>query len=63
MWDDSGAGGGKPGSIWTVNSLDMVAIVPGHDAPKEIFYEFKKKDFSLEGMLPIIQMDANKLKN
>jgi hypothetical protein len=52
VWDDTGAGGGKPGSIWTVNSLDMVAVVAGHEAPKDIFYEFKSQSFSLEGTLP-----------
>ena len=52
VWDDTGAGGGKPGSIWTVNSLDMVAVVAGHEPPKEVFYEFRSPTFSLEGMLP-----------
>ena len=51
VWDDTGAGGGKPGSIWTVNSLDMVAVIAGHEPPKEIFYEFKSMTFSLDGML------------
>lgn len=51
IWDDTGAGGGKPGSIWTVNSLDMVAVVAGHESPKDIFYEFKSLSFSLEGMI------------
>jgi hypothetical protein len=50
VWDDTGAGGGKPGSIWTVNSLDMVAVVAGHDPPQEVFYEFKSQVYSLEGM-------------
>ena len=39
IWDDTGAGGGKPGSIWVINSLDMVVIVAGHEAPMETFYE------------------------
>ena len=49
IWDDSGAGGGKPGSIWTINSMDMVAVVVGHDPPKEEFYEFNSSRFFLEG--------------
>jgi len=49
VWDDSGAGGGKPGSIWTINSMDMVAVVVGHDPPKEEFYEFNSSRFFLEG--------------
>ena len=26
IWDDVGAGGGKPGSIWVINSLGMYAL-------------------------------------
>ena len=51
IWDDTGAGGGKPGSMWTVNSMDMVVVVHGHEAPKEPFFEFKSHNFTLEGML------------
>ncbi len=49
IWDDSGAGGGKPGSMWIVNSLEMVVIVPGHDAPKEEFYDLNSSKFYLDG--------------
>jgi hypothetical protein len=31
--------------MWTINSLDMVAIVVGHEAPKEVFYELRSKRF------------------
>lgn len=48
IWDDTGAGGGKPGSIWTVNALDMVAVVAGHEAPKEIFYDMKNNRFFVD---------------
>jgi Vacuolar protein sorting-associated protein 62 len=48
VWDDSGAGGGKPGSIWVVNSHGLVAFVAGHEAPKESFYELASSSFSLE---------------
>ena len=48
VWNDTGAGGGKPGSMWTINSLDMVAIVVGHEAPKEVFYELNAVRFFLE---------------
>lgn len=48
LWDDSGAGGGKPGSIWTVNSMDMIAVVTGHDVPTEKFYELKTARFYLD---------------
>ena len=26
IWDDVGAGGGKPGSIWVINSLGMYSL-------------------------------------
>lgn len=52
IWDDTGAGGGKPGSIWVVNSLDMVAIVPGHDVPTDIFYEINSaKSFFVDATI------------
>jgi hypothetical protein len=49
VWDDTGAGGGKPGSIWIINSLDMLCIIPGHESPKEIFYELSGTRFFMEG--------------
>jgi hypothetical protein len=48
IWNDTGAGGGKPGSMWTINSLNMLAIIPGHDTPKETFYELKSKRFMVD---------------
>jgi hypothetical protein len=48
VWDDSGAGGGKPGSIWVVNPHGLVAFTVGHDAPKGNFYEISGFAFSLE---------------
>jgi hypothetical protein len=48
LWDDTGSGGGKPGSIWTVNSMDMMTIVAGHEPPKEIFYELKNNRFFVD---------------
>lgn len=32
LWDDTGAGGGRPGSAWIVNDLNMIAIVAGECA-------------------------------
>jgi hypothetical protein len=29
LWDDTGAGGGRPGSAWIINELNMIAIVAG----------------------------------
>jgi hypothetical protein len=47
VWDDSGAGGGKSGSAWIVNSLDLIAFVVGHDSPKETFYDLKSSRFMI----------------
>jgi hypothetical protein len=48
IWNDTGAGGGKPGSMWVINSLDMVAVIAGHEQPKETFYELNAARFFLE---------------
>lgn len=45
IWDDHGAGGGKPGSVWSINAMDLVAFVAGHEAPKETFYDLKSGRF------------------
>ena len=50
IWDDTGAGGGKPGSIWIINTMDMVAFSAGHDAPTEQFYELHTNKFFVEGL-------------
>ena len=47
IWDDSGAGGGKAGSIWAVNSMDLIVFVAGHDEPRETFYDLKSSRFFL----------------
>jgi len=48
IWDDSGGGGGRPGSIWTINSTSLVAVTAGHDAPKDVFYELSSQRFFLD---------------
>jgi len=48
IWNDTGAGGGKPGSMWTINSLDMMVIKQGHEPPTEVFYELNAARFFLE---------------
>jgi hypothetical protein len=45
VWNDTGAGGGRPGSIWIINSMDHITVVAGHDAPKETFYELASNRF------------------
>lgn len=44
IWDDSGAGG-KKGSVWAINSLQLMGVVPGHQKPTEIGLELWSKRF------------------
>jgi hypothetical protein len=61
VWDDTGAGGGKPGSIWVINSMDMVAIVAGHEPPQENFYDLNSnRFFVVEDKHPINLYNVNK---
>lgn len=49
IWDDSGAGGGKPGSIWVINTLGMTAIGDGLNKPTgETFYELSTSRFFMD---------------
>ncbi len=41
VWDDSGAGGGKPGSIWVINSFGHVTVCNDYGKPTEHFYDLK----------------------
>jgi hypothetical protein len=50
IWDDTGAGGGKPGSIWAINSMSLLAFVPGHDAPSDQFYDLSAPKFFIDGV-------------
>ena len=45
IWNDAGGGGGKPGSMWVINSLNMVAVIAGHEPPKEPFWELESDRF------------------
>jgi hypothetical protein len=49
IWDDTGAGGGKPASMWIINSLGMVTVVTGHEAPSDNFYDLSSSRFFLDG--------------
>lgn len=40
LWDDSGSSG-TPGSIWVINKLRLIAVIPGHDPPPGPFYELR----------------------
>jgi Ca2+-binding EF-hand superfamily protein len=50
IWDDTGSGGGKPGSLWLINDMNMVVMVNGHEAPgKEECQQLSEKKFYFEG--------------
>ena len=46
VWDDRGTGG-KPGSIWIVNSLQHAWVTVGYDKPQGPFYELRDMPFML----------------
>ena len=51
LWDDTGAGGGKAGSMWVINNMNMVIVVSGHSPPpSEECLEFNSGKFFLEGL-------------
>jgi hypothetical protein len=50
IWNDTGAGGGKPGSIWTINSMNLIAFAPGHEPPTEQFFELSAPRFFIDGV-------------
>ena len=50
LWDDTGAGGGKPGSLWLINDMNMVVAVNGVDAPlREDCLQLSSTKFYFEG--------------
>jgi hypothetical protein len=58
VWDDTGAGGGRPGSIWIINSMDMIAVTTGHEPPKDTFYEVSSTRFFIDAsQLPADALD------
>jgi hypothetical protein len=48
IWDDTGSGGGKPGSVWAINSMDLICVSAGHERPKETFFELKNSRFMVD---------------
>lgn len=52
VWDDAGSSG-TPGSIWIVNSLKLVVVNAGHDAPAGPFYELKSDRLSLQELTAV----------
>lgn len=55
IWDDTGSGGGKPGSMWIINSMQMVAVVAGHEPPKEAFFELRHRRFMLDQFSTVVE--------
>jgi hypothetical protein len=46
VWDDSGSGG-REGSIWIFNTLNLVGFVAGHDPPREQPWDLRSRRFFL----------------
>mmetsp|Transcript_26609 Transcript_26609/g.55769 ORF Transcript_26609/g.55769 Transcript_26609/m.55769 type:complete len:610 (-) Transcript_26609:52-1881(-) len=46
IWNDSGSGG-REGSIWIFNSLNLLGFVNGHDPPRRKPYDLKNHRFFL----------------
>jgi len=44
IWTDAGAGG-KKGSVWAINSLQLMGVTPGHEKPTGAFFELWSKRF------------------
>ena len=47
MWDDSGSSG-REGSIWLLNSLQLIGFVSGSDAPRRKPFDLNSKRFFLK---------------
>jgi hypothetical protein len=60
VWDDAGGGGGKPASMWLINSMGMFAIVTGYDAPRDTFYELNSSRFFVDSAhMPNLAKEAS----
>lgn len=46
VWEDSGTGG-RPGSVWSINAMNLITLAKGHDAPQEMFYDLRGDRFFL----------------
>jgi Ca2+-binding EF-hand superfamily protein len=47
VWDDSGSGG-RQGSIWVFNTMNLVGFVSGSDPPRKKGYDLKSRRFFLK---------------
>jgi hypothetical protein len=47
VWDDSGSGG-RQGSIWVFNTLNLVGFVSGSDPPSKKGFDLKSRRFFLK---------------
>lgn len=46
IWTEAGLGG-RPGSMWIINSLGLMSVVPGHHPPTDGLWELKEEKFNL----------------
>jgi hypothetical protein len=57
VWEDSGTGG-RPGSVWSVNTCNQITLAKGHDAPQEMFYDVRAERFFLRPEDVMSEKDA-----
>ena len=56
IWNDSGTSG-RPGSLWRVNSMGLMAACLGHDPPSGPFYELRADIFTTSMEMEILSVD------
>ena len=60
VWEDSGTGG-RPGSVWSVSTCNQITLTKGHDAPQEMFYDFRAERFFLRPEDILTEKDAGQI--
>ena len=59
VWEDAGASGGKKGSIWIVNTMQLIAVSASHDEPQGEFWELIKSPVHMSVKdLAVVQQSA-----
>ena len=56
IWNDSGTSG-RPGSLWRVNSMGLMAACVGHDSPPGPFYELRADVFTTSMEMEILSVE------
>ena len=46
LWTNAGAGG-RAASIWIINNMNLITVVPSHAPPMEAFYDIVENRFAV----------------